>query len=245
MGIDTRMRALFRRVLRPEQVVSFVRWADDTFEDTGFFHTASAFHGEGATLLALDWEYVEPEQSDAFEAFARSLAKQAKCAVAVFFDLGDGPFGDLEELEALCEELELDADWVERPDHTECWSPLDPETGRVVAPPEEVVEPPKPAVVERVRLEATPQRLLGALAELPDEVKVAVVDELEFSRDELGRFTRLLVRYHGGRKLGPWLEVLRGHVRHVTVAERYDVEEVRDGLDLSVHIEGERNPFLD
>lgn len=244
MGIDTNMRALFRRVLSPEQVVSFVRWADDTFEDTGFFHTASAFHCEGATLLALDWEYVDPDQSDAFERFARTLAKKAKCGVAVFFDISEGPFGDVEELEALCEELELDADWVERPDQAECWSPLDPETGRVVEPPAEVVEPPK-RDLERVRLDVTPQRLLSALAELPDEVKVAITNELEFSRDELGRFTRLLVRYHGGRKLGPWLEVLRGHVRHVTVAERYDVEEVRDGLDLSVHIEGERNPFLD
>lgn len=251
MGVDTTMFACFEATLTRAQVKSFRKWHDEQFADSGFFSTPSAHRHDPLklTLLRVHFESADPDLDAAFSQFMQALARKSRSRVTVVFD-GDGEF-DASELEALLERVSDDSLFGDRLDPSDDWTELDLTTGEARTLVEAPVAPARP-VDPTTQQWALPsnRELDGAVAKLRNaDDQLATVDfegDLVFTRGADGRLSRLLIRRSMVRReLKPFLEALRGFVREVSVESTDDVEEVRDALELSVRVLGQKNPFFD
>ena len=255
MGVDTTMFACFEGRLTKAQVKSFGPWHDHQFAGCGFYSTATAHRHDEAelTLLRIEFESADADLDAAFTSFVQSLARKSRKRVTVVFD-HDGDY-DASELNELLERaddhglfsdrLEPEGDWVELELAT--GEPSQAEEG---AGPAEDFAPP-PADPTRQRWHTPSERDLEAyLGHLrnadPVIERVEIESDLVFTRGPEGRLSRLLIcRSSSRRELKPLLQVLRGFVREVTVESSDDIAEARDALDLSVRVQGVKNPFFD
>lgn len=253
MGVATTMFACFEGHLTKAQVKSFGLWHDDQFEGSGFFSTPTAHrHDEPKlTVLRVAWEWIDPDYDEAFTSFVQALAHKSRKRVTVVFDR-DGDYND-SELRELLHRVDHDALFSDRLDPEGEWVELELATGEARENEEDAVAasapPPADPTLQRWHMpnERDARDYLGHLLNAdPVLERVEIENDLVFTRGPEGRLSRLLVRRSGSRReLKPLLDVLRGFVREVTVESSDDIAEVRDALDLSVRVQGVKNPFFD
>lgn len=253
MGVDTTMFACFEGHLTKAQVKSFGAWHDEQFDGCGFFSTPTAHRHDVAklTLLRVEFESADPDFDAAFTRFVQALARKSRKRVTVLFD-GDGDF-DSAELEALLQRVGDDTLFSDRLHPEGDWAELELATGEPRAIEEEAEEDfvPPPADPTRQRWYTPKDRdveaYLGHLRNAdPVLERVEIENGLVFTRGPDGRLSRLLIQSASSRReLRPLLQALRGFVREVTVESSDDVSDARDALDLSVRVQGVKNPFFD
>lgn len=251
MGVGSHLLAVFERRLPAASIKRFAAFHDSTFEDTGHHSTPQAWHHQQHELTALfiDYEYVDPELTEAFNAEMKSIARKARATVTTLVDY-DGEVFEALDFEALRDRYEdLFPDGL-RPEGDE-WAELSLSTGTPVEPEPEpaprAARVPEPMRLDLPTDDRSAEETLAALRKAPLSEQQVHVDDLVFERQTPdGPLNRLLIRRSSSRRdLAPFLKVLRGFVKDVTVESTDDVAESRDLLDLSVRITGQRNPFLD
>lgn len=255
MGVDTTMFACFEGHLTKAQVKSFGAWHDEQFEGSGFFSTPTAHRHDEAklTVLRVAFESADPDYDAAFASFVQALARKSRKRVTVVFD-GDGDY-DASELQELLERVGDHGLFSDRLDPEGDWVELELATGEPrqveegVGDEEGFAPPPADPTLQRWHTpnERDVEAYLGHLRNADPVIeRVEIENGLVFTRGPEGRLSRLLIRRSlSRRELKPLLQVLRGFVREVTVESNDDIAEARDALDLSVRVQGVKNPFFD